>query len=72
MTWEEVEVNAAIAAMQANLANPELLQVVTGSELIEGPCHERVAKLSVKYAKALVEELKNDGVSLERRLRGPG
>ena len=58
MNWEEVKVNAAIAAMQANLSNPDLLQAVTASEVVTGTCAEKCAKVSVKYADALVRELK--------------
>lgn len=58
MDWEEVKVNAAIAAMQANLSNPDLLQAVTASEVVTSTCAEKCAKVSVRYAEALVEELK--------------
>lgn len=58
MNWEEVKVNAAIAAMQANLSNPDLLQAVTSSEVVTRTCAEKCAKVSVRYAEALVEELK--------------
>lgn len=58
MNWEEVKVNAAIAAMQANLSNPDLLQAVTASEVVTRTCAEKCAKVSVRYAEALVEELK--------------
>ena len=58
MNWEEVKVNAAIAAMQAILSNPDLMQAVTASEVVTGTCAEKCAKVSVKYADALVRELK--------------
>ena len=58
MNWEEVKVNAAIAAMQANLSNPDLLQAITASEVVTRTCAEKCAKVSVRYAEALVEELK--------------
>ena len=67
MNWEEVKVNAAIAAMQANLSNPDLLQAVTASEVVTGTCAEKCAKVSVKYADALVRELKESiGVKITK------
>ena len=58
--WQQVKIQAAIGAMQAQLANPELLECVTSYDLIDGNASERVAKMAVKYARALVEELKKD------------
>jgi hypothetical protein len=56
--WQQVKIQSAIAAMQAQLANPELLECVTSYDLIDGNASEKVAKMSVKYARALVEELR--------------
>lgn len=58
VNWQQVKMQSAIAAMQAQLANPELLECVTSYDLIDGNASERVAKMAVKYAHALVEELK--------------
>ena len=58
--WQKVKIQAAIGAMQAQLANPELLECVTSYDFIDGNASEKVAKMSVKYARTLVEELKKD------------
>ena len=58
--WQQVEIQASMRAMQAQLANPEILECVTSYDLIDGNASEKVAKMSVKYARALVEELKKD------------
>lgn len=58
--WQQVKIQSAIAAMQAQLANPELLECVTSYDLIDGNASERVAKMAAKYAHSLVEELKED------------
>ena len=58
--WQQVKIQAAIAAMQAQLANPEILECVTSYDLIDGNASNKVAKMSVRYARALVEELKKD------------
>lgn len=60
VNWRQVEIQATIGAMQAQLANPEILECVTSYDLIDGNASEKVAKMSVKYARALVEELKKD------------
>lgn len=58
--WEQMRVNAAINAMAAMLASPELLQVVTNPTNVTGESFQnRVAKVSVRYADALIAELKN-------------
>lgn len=56
--WQQVKIQAAMRAMQAQLANPEVLGCVPSYDLIDGKAS--VAKMSVKYARALVEELKKD------------
>lgn len=58
--WQQVKIQASMRAMQAQLANPEILECVTSYDLIDGNASEKVAKMSVKYARALVEELKKD------------
>lgn len=58
--WQQVKIQAAIGAMQAQLANPEILECVTSYDLIDGNASNKVAKMSVRYARALVEELKKD------------
>lgn len=60
--WNQVRVQASIAAMQAQLTNPEILECVTSYDLIDGTASEKVAKMAVKYAHALVEELKKEGI----------
>lgn len=52
--WEQRRYEIAKAAMQANLSNPEILQFITK----DGVPIERVAKCSIQYADALIEELK--------------
>lgn len=57
--WEQLRHHAAIAAMQAMLTSPELMQVVTsGKELLTNDFAKRVAVVADRYAHALVEELK--------------
>lgn len=57
--WEQRRYEIAKSAMNAMLANPELLEVVTNKEYVVRPsCQERVAKVSVAYADALITELK--------------
>lgn len=51
--WQKVRIDASIAAMQANLTNPEIMQFITK----EGIPVEKIAKASVKYADELVKEL---------------
>lgn len=58
--WNQIRIQASMRAMQAQLANPEILECVTSYDLIDGNASEKVAKMSVKYARALVEELKKD------------
>lgn len=58
--WQQVKIQASMRAMQAQLANPEILECVTSYDLIDGNASEKVAKMSVRYARALVEELKKD------------
>ena len=62
LCWEERRADFAKSAMNAMLANPELLEVVTNKEYVVGPsCQKRVAKVSVAYADALIAELKKKG-----------
>ena len=56
--WQQVKIQAAIGAMQAQL--PEILESVTRYDLSNGNASNKVAKMSVRYARALVEELKKD------------
>jgi hypothetical protein len=56
--WQQVKIQAAIGAMQAQL--PEILESVTSYDLSNGDAPKKVAKMSVRYARALVEELKKD------------
>ena len=57
--WEQRRYEIAKSAMNAMLANPEILEVVTNKEYVVRPsCQERVAKVSVVYADALIAELK--------------
>ena len=59
--WEQRRYEIAKSAMNAMLANPELLEVVTNKEYVVSPsCQERVAKVSVGYADALIAELKKN------------
>lgn len=59
VNWEQRRYEIAKSAMNAMLANPELLQVVTSKEYVVGTfCQNRVAKVSVDYADALIAELK--------------
>ena len=59
--WEQRRYEIAKGVMAANLANPDLMAVVTSAEYVVGnECAERLAKVSVRYADALIEELKKD------------
>lgn len=59
VNWEKARVDAAISAMTAMLASPELMKVVTNpTNVVEKSFENRIAKLSVEYADALIEELK--------------
>lgn len=59
--WEQRRYEIAKSAMNAMLANPELLQVVTSKEYVVGTfCQNRVAKVSVDYADALIAELEKN------------
>lgn len=59
VNWKQVRVDAAIGAMTAMLASPELMKVVTNpTNVVEKSFEGRVAKLSVEYADALIAELK--------------
>lgn len=59
INWEQARINAAIGAMTAMLASPELMEVVTNpSNVVEKSFESRVAKLSTEYADALIAELK--------------
>lgn len=59
INWEQARVDAAIGAMTAMLASPELMEVVTNpTNVVEKSFESRVAKLSAEYADALIAELK--------------
>lgn len=61
INWEQARVDAAIGAMTAMLASPELMQVVTNpTNVVEKSFESRVAKLSREYADALIAELKKE------------
>jgi hypothetical protein len=45
----------AANAMQANLTNPELMKVVTSSEVIGSEFADRLANISYKYADAMLK-----------------
>ena len=45
----------AAKAMQANLTNPELMKVVTSSEVIGTEFADRLANISYKYADAMLK-----------------
>ena len=61
VNWERARVDAAIGAMTAMLASPELMQVVTNpTNVVEKSFESRVAKLSREYADALIAELKKE------------
>ena len=61
VNWEQARVDAAIGAMTAMLASPELMQVVTNpTNVVEKSFESRVAKLSREYADALIAELKKE------------
>lgn len=58
LCWDKRRADFAKSAMNAMLANPELLEVVTNKEYVVRPSfQERVAKVSVAYADALIAEL---------------
>lgn len=46
----------AAKAMQAMLASPELMVVVTADQVLGENAKERIANLSYKYADAMLEE----------------
>jgi hypothetical protein len=59
--WEQIRVYAAIAAMQASLASPALMEVVTDPAIVVGDTYsKRLVQVCVRYADTLVEELKKD------------
>ena len=61
VNWEQARIDAAIGAMTAMLASPELMQVVTNpTNVVEKSFESRVAKLSREYADALIAELKKE------------
>lgn len=66
--WRQLKHRAAIAAMQAMLTSPELMQVVTSAkELLTNDFAKRVAVVADRYAHALVEELKEKEKEKEER-----
>jgi len=70
--WEQVYIQAAIAAMQGMLANPQTFEQIDHDEGYKEVCGgdklKIVAKASVMYADALVAELKHcDDVYAECR-----
>ena len=59
--WEQRRYEIAKMVMGASLASPEMLQVVTSKEYVVGnSCAERLSKVAITYADALIEELKRD------------
>lgn len=57
--WEQIRAYAAIAAMQASLASPALMEVVTDPAIVVGDTYsKRLVQVCVRYADTLVEELK--------------
>lgn len=59
--WEQRRYEIAKMVMGASLASPELLQVVTSKEYVVGnSCAERLSKVAITYADALIEALKKD------------
>jgi hypothetical protein len=44
-------------AMQGMVTNPEIMQAVTASQLIDGTASERIAKVSIQYADELLKQL---------------
>jgi hypothetical protein len=59
--WEQIRAYAAVAAMQASLASPALMEVVTDPAIVVGDTYsKRLAQVCVRYADTLVEELKKD------------
>lgn len=70
--WQQVRIQATIAAMQGMLANPQTFEQIDHDEGYKEVCGgdktKIVAKASVMYADALVEELKrSDDVYAECR-----
>lgn len=55
--WKQTRIQAAIAIMQANYANPDLMQFLTTKE--EFP-YNALARISVMSADVLIEELKKN------------
>lgn len=55
--WNQIRIQVATAAMQGFLANPSFYGDVTGAE--------KVADMSVQFADALIERLKNGDVNKE-------
>lgn len=61
VNWEQIRAYAAIAAMQASLASPALMEVVTDPAIVVGDTYsKRLVQVCVRYADTLVEELKKD------------
>jgi hypothetical protein len=56
--WEQRKYELAKAFEAASLANPEYMQYATMGEKFYTP-EERLAKVSIKYADALIKELKS-------------
>ena len=70
--WEQVRIQAAIAAMQGMLANPQTFEQIDHDkgykEVCDGDKTKIVARASVMYADALTAELKrSDDVYAECR-----
>lgn len=61
VNWEQIRAYAAVAAMQASLASPALMEVVTDPAIVVGDTYsKRLAQVCVRYADTLVEELKKE------------
>lgn len=63
--WQQVRIQAAIAAMQGMLANPQTFEQIDNDEGYKEVCGgdktKIVARVSVMYADALVAELQKKG-----------
>ena len=58
--WQQVRIQAAIAALQGLLSNEGMVRTLDAVCRSSDEVQERAARVSIKYADALVKELKGD------------
>ena len=60
VNWQQVRIQAAIAAMQGLLSNEGMVRTLDAVCRSSDEVQERGARVSIKYADALVKELKGE------------